>query len=104
METRKVAAASRSTSGPLVVDRLTKIYPTKAHAPGSDGTGVTAVAGISFDVNEGEVFGLLGPNGAGKTTTLGILTTLVRPTSGRAIVDGHDVATNPVAVRRAIGV
>jgi ABC-2 type transport system ATP-binding protein len=79
---------------PLVVDGLTKTYPG----------GVEAVRDISFVVRPGEIFGLLGPNGAGKTTTLGVLTTLVRPTSGSAIVDGHDVGRAPLAVRRAIGV
>jgi ABC-2 type transport system ATP-binding protein len=63
-----------------------------------------AVAGITFQVEDGEIFGLLGPNGAGKTTTVGILTTLVRPTSGAAVVGGHDVLVNPLAVRRSIGV
>src|SRR4029078_11593833 len=52
----------------------------------------------------GSIFGLLGPNGAGKTTTLRILTTLVRPTSGRALVLGHDVVANSLEVRRDIGV
>ena len=65
---------------------------------------VEAVRGISFRVGSGEIFGLLGPNGAGKTTTVGVLTTLVRPTSGHATVGGHDVRTDPVAVRRSIGV
>jgi ABC-2 type transport system ATP-binding protein len=62
-----------------------------------------AVRGISFDVDEGEVFGLLGPNGAGKTTTLRVLTTLMPPTAGRATVAGFDVRSNAVDVRSAIG-
>jgi ABC-2 type transport system ATP-binding protein len=66
--------------------------------------GVEALRGISFDVHEGEIFGMLGPNGAGKTTTIGILTTTVRPSSGYAVVAGHDVVRYPLAVRRAIGV
>jgi len=77
----------------LVCD-LTKTYPGP----------VQAVRGLSFRVGAGEIFGLLGPNGAGKTTTVGILTTLVRPTSGTAMVGGHDVLGDPLAVRRSIGV
>jgi ABC-2 type transport system ATP-binding protein len=65
---------------------------------------VEAVRGISLDVKPGEFFGLLGPNGAGKSTTIGMLTTLVHPTGGKAYVAGHDVARNPVAVKRRIGV
>jgi ABC-2 type transport system ATP-binding protein len=79
---------------PLVVERLTKTYPGPVHA----------VRGISMRVKRGEVFGLLGPNGAGKTTTLGILTTLVAPTSGSAAVGGYDVEADPLDVRRSIGV
>jgi ABC-2 type transport system ATP-binding protein len=63
-----------------------------------------AVAGISFVVQRGAIFGLLGPNGAGKTTTLRVLTTLVRPTAGRASVLGFDVVEQPLEVRRRIGV
>jgi len=66
--------------------------------------GVEALRGISFEVREGEIFGMLGPNGAGKTTTIGILTTTVRPSSGSALVAGHDVVRDPLAVRGAIGV
>src|SRR2546427_2603966 len=65
---------------------------------------VDAVAGISFAVERGEVFGLLGPNGAGKTTTVGILTTRVRPTGGMARVGGVDVMADPVAARRVLAV
>ncbi|MEJ2886070.1 ABC transporter ATP-binding protein [Actinomycetospora aeridis] len=63
-----------------------------------------AVDGLSFAVRRGEVFGLLGPNGAGKTTTVGILTTRVRKTSGRATVAGIDVAGDPVGARAVLGV
>ena len=51
----------------------------------------TAVKGISFDIQEGEIFSLLGPNGAGKTTTISVLSTLYAPTSGDAIIGGHSV-------------
>ena len=65
---------------------------------------VEAVRGIDLDIPQGEFFGLLGPNGAGKSTTIGMLTTLVAPTGGRAWVAGHDVVKDPVAVKRRIGV
>jgi daunorubicin resistance ABC transporter ATP-binding subunit len=65
---------------------------------------VEAVRGIDLNVPQGEFFGLLGPNGAGKSTTIGMLTTLVAPTGGRAWVAGHDVVKYPVAVKRRIGV
>ena len=65
---------------------------------------VEAVRGIDLDVPQGEFFGLLGPNGAGKSTTIGMLTTLVRPTSGQAYVAGIDVVADPVNVKRRIGV
>lgn len=64
--------------------------------------GKVAVDGITFGIARGEIFGLLGPNGAGKTTTVRVLTTILRPTSGRASVAGHDVAREPLAVRRNI--
>ena len=64
---------------------------------------VVALDGVSFAVEEGEVFGLLGPNGAGKTTTINILTTLIRPTSGSARVWGYDVRTETSKVRSVIG-
>lgn len=63
----------------------------------------TAVNGISFIVEQGEVFGLLGPNGAGKSTTIKMLTTLLPPTSGGAKVAGFDIVRQTAAVRRSIG-
>lgn len=63
----------------------------------------TAVNSINFSVDEGEIFGLLGPNGAGKSTTIKILTTLLLPTSGQALVAGYDVGKKPMEVRRLIG-
>jgi len=77
------------------VSELVKRYPKSA---------VNAVDGISFGVRPGEVFGLLGPNGAGKTTTVGMLTTRVRPTAGKATVGGVDVTADPVAARGRLAV
>jgi ABC-2 type transport system ATP-binding protein len=65
---------------------------------------VLAVAGIDLDIHEGEIFGFLGPNGAGKTTTLRMLTTLLRPTAGRATVAGFDLYRQTHEIRRSIGV
>lgn len=63
-----------------------------------------ALRGVSFRVRKGEVFAFLGPNGAGKTTTVHVLTTLLRPTSGKAVVAGHDVVEEPEEVRKRIGI
>jgi sodium transport system ATP-binding protein len=67
-------------------------------------TVVKAVDGVSFEAHDGEITGLLGPNGAGKTTTLRMLYTLMKPDSGRVLVDGHNTASEAEAVRRALGV
>ena len=64
----------------------------------------TAVDDVSFSVREGEIFGLLGPNGAGKSTLIRMMTTLIPITGGSVRVEGHDVASDPDAVRRTIGV
>jgi ABC-2 type transport system ATP-binding protein len=63
-----------------------------------------AVKGISFDIEEGEIFSLLGPNGAGKTTTISMLSTLYAPTAGDATIGGHSITKNPMAVKKVIGV
>lgn len=63
-----------------------------------------AVKGVSFNIEEGEIFSLLGPNGAGKTTTISMLSTLYTPTSGEATIAGHSITKNPMDVRNAIGV
>ncbi|RMD90481.1 MAG: ATP-binding cassette domain-containing protein, partial [Alphaproteobacteria bacterium] len=77
----------------IEVEALEKTYPGP----------VKAVCGLSFAVEEGEVFALLGPNGAGKSSTVRMLATLARPTAGRAMVAGHDTVREPAAVRREIG-
>ena len=76
----------------IVADALEKRYGS-----------VHALAGVTFSVRAGEVFGLLGPNGAGKSTTVRVLTTLTRPDAGRAFVAGHDVVREAIRVRRSIG-
>ena len=81
----------RSTDKAVVVSGLRKTFGD-----------VVALRDISFEVGRGEVLGLLGPNGAGKTTTVDILSTLSRPDGGYAEVAGHDVVSNPAAVRRSI--
>jgi ABC-2 type transport system ATP-binding protein len=82
-----------NTINTIEVKELTKIFNGN----------VKAVDRISFSVEQGEILGFLGPNGAGKTTTLNMLSTLLQPTSGTATVNGHDVLTEPDAVRRSIG-
>ncbi|MBM3497685.1 MAG: ABC transporter ATP-binding protein [Armatimonadetes bacterium] len=64
---------------------------------------VTAVWNLSLSLEEGDIFGFIGPNGAGKTTTIKMLATLLRPTSGAAVIDGHDVTLDPGAVRSVVG-
>src|SRR3989441_11259941 len=85
----RLHTVSDDTRPAVEVHGLGKTYPG----------GVEAVKGIDFEVAPGEVFGLLGPNGAGKSTTIGMLTTTVLPTAGRAELHGYDVATDPIAAR-----
>ena len=76
----------------IEVKGLVKTYGTKR-----------AVDGVSFSVHKGDILGFLGPNGAGKSTTMKMITGFLRPTAGTAFVNGHDVTTDPVAVKRAVG-
>ncbi|AEH23736.1 ABC transporter ATP-binding protein [Pyrococcus yayanosii] len=76
----------------IEVERLTKRYG-----------GAIAVNDITFTVNDGEIYGLLGPNGSGKSTTLKIIAGIIKPTSGRVIVEGIDVLKDPMAVKRISG-
>ncbi len=76
----------------IVADKLKKVYSR-----------VTAIDDVSFEVQEGEILGFLGPNGAGKTTTMRILTGFTPPTSGRAVLAGHDVKNESIEVRKQIG-
>jgi len=78
----------------IVTEDLTKVYPGD----------IKAVDGLDLSVRSGEIFGLLGPNGAGKTTTVGMLTTRIIPTRGRAEVGGVDVVAHPALAKQAIGV
>ena len=79
-------------SDAIAVQNLTKYYAD-----------LLAVDHIDFEVEQGEVFGFLGPNGAGKTTTQRMLTTLLEPTEGRILIDGHDMAEDPVPIKRRMG-
>jgi sodium transport system ATP-binding protein len=81
----------------VVVSDLVKVFFDEARGE------VRAVDGIGFECHPGEIFGLLGANGAGKTTTLRMLATILQPTSGRASLMGHEVSTEPEAVRRNLG-
>ena len=65
--------------------------------------GFTAVDGVSLDVKSGEIHGFLGPNGAGKTTTLRMIAGLLKPTSGRIVVNGHDLGSEPEAAKQSLG-
>lgn len=80
----------------VVAENLTRIFETKSKK-------ILALDNVNFEVQKGEVFGLLGPNGAGKTTLIRILTTLLLPTSGRALVGGYDVVKEAKKVRSIIG-
>ena len=84
----------------IVAEHLRKTFPGR----GKDKTPVVAVDDVGFIARDGEITGLLGPNGAGKTTTLRMLYTLMTPETGRVLVDGIDVATDPERVRRSLGV
>ena len=81
----------------IKVENLTKVFSDRKRGS------VQAVDGISFEAKSGEIFGLLGPNGAGKTTTLRILATILKPTSGKVTIAGHDVVDHSDRVRNSLG-
>ena len=84
----------------ITADSLRKTFPGR----GKDKQRVVAVDDVGFVAHDGQITGLLGPNGAGKTTTLRMLYTLMTPETGRVLVDGVDVASDPESVRRSLGV
>jgi len=90
----RVEDVTTVTEAVIRTEGLTKVYPGD----------IRAVIDLNLDVSEGEIFGLLGPNGAGKTTTVGMLTTRVIPTEGRASLAGVDVIAHPSEAKRLIGV
>src|SRR5437763_564878 len=81
----------------IAVESLSKIFHDKKRGE------LRAVDGISFEARRSEIVGLLGPNGAGKTTTLRLLATLLKPTSGTATLEGHDIVQEPEKVRANVG-
>ncbi|MFN3866047.1 MAG: ATP-binding cassette domain-containing protein [Demequina sp.] len=88
---------------PIIEARgLSKTYKVRGRGKDAERT-VEAVKGVDITIDAGEIVGFLGPNGAGKTTTLRMLTTLLDPSGGTATVNGHDLARDPVSVRRSIG-
>ena len=90
----RIDTLTTATEDVIRTEGLTKVYPGD----------IRAVIDLNLDVHEGEIFGLLGPNGAGKTTTVGMLTTRVIPTEGRASLAGVDVVAQPSEAKRLIGV
>jgi ABC-2 type transport system ATP-binding protein len=76
----------------ITLDGLTKRYGD-----------FTAVAGVDLQIGRAQIYGLLGPNGAGKTTTLRMIAGILEPDEGRVLVDGHDIASEPIAARRSMG-
>lgn len=83
-------------------ENLGRVYKLRGRKKKEEKKELIALSDINLEVREGELFGLLGPNGAGKTTLIKILVTLLAPTSGRALVAGHDVITKPQMVRQVI--
>jgi ABC-2 type transport system ATP-binding protein len=94
MMTTETSGQSWDAKTIVKVDKLSKSYDGK----------FKAVDGVGFEIKEGEIFGFLGPNGAGKSTTINMLTTLLKPSSGSAVVCGYDVSKQATEVRRNVGI
>lgn len=92
------------TTKALQVENLVKTYSSQGLGSGPRSPEVTALAGVDFTIEPGEIFGLLGPNGAGKTSLISILTTLEKATSGTARIFGYDVSQDPQSAKRQLGV
>ncbi|HJW98263.1 MAG TPA: ATP-binding cassette domain-containing protein [Candidatus Bathyarchaeia archaeon] len=88
----------------IIAEHLCKVFNVSKGFVRRTKSQVVAVKDVSFEVDYGELFGVVGPNGAGKTTTIKMLTTMLLPTSGRAIVLGHDVQKDVTKVRERIGI
>src|SRR3990167_10399897 len=86
------------------VSNLTKAYPLPKKLRAKGKSVFEAVRGVSFQVEEGEIFGILGPNGAGKTTTLSILEGLKQPSSGKVVILGYDALKEGSRIKKLIGV
>ncbi len=97
--THSISAPSSAVSGASGAPSVVRVNDLR-HVYGER----PALDGVSFDVRPAEIFGLLGPNGSGKTTMFRVLSTLMLPTSGSAVINGHDVSRDPAGVRRQIGV
>jgi ABC-2 type transport system ATP-binding protein len=93
-----------STDCAIEAHQLVKTYTARGSKPGGGKRGIRALDGLDISVPRGIIYGLLGPNGAGKTTTVKILTSLARPDTGTARVEGIDVLARPAQVRQVIGV
>jgi ABC-2 type transport system ATP-binding protein len=100
MSTETQAADIEASGKPASAENVIRCEQLTKRYPGN----ILAVDRLDLSVGRGEIFGLLGPNGAGKTTTVGMLNTLVIPTSGKAVVAGIDVVAHPALVKQVIGV
>jgi len=107
-QTNRINPASDIRSFAVSVDRVSKTYPVpflrlKKFLHRKFKPPVEALRDVSFNIRQGEIFGLIGPNGAGKTTLTKIIATLIQPTDGSAIVNGHDTVRDDERVRRNVG-
>ena len=98
MELQDIKMSNTSLKYDIEIFNMSKVYDLKGK-----GKSIAALKNINLKVNSGEIFGLLGPNGAGKTTLVSILTTLIQPTSGYAIILGHNILKDAWFVKENVG-